>query len=118
MFAKILGLLWAVLGLLWLFKPQSLRERIKKKMARKIKWIVLGFVVVFAFSIIGSIIKAEELYLKIIGAAALMVAARLILLATTKTSEKIFSWWEGRPLIFFRFCGLFVLITGAALFLS
>ncbi len=118
MFAKILGLLWAVLGLVWLIKPQSLRERIKKKMARKIKWIVLGFVVVFCFSIIGSIIKADELYLKVVGVVALIVAARLILLATTRTSEKIFSWWQGRPLIFFRLSGLFILIMGVALFFS
>ena len=44
MFAKLFGLLWIVLGILWLIKPEMLRSRLKKKMTRKVMWLILGIV--------------------------------------------------------------------------
>lgn len=118
MLSKILGGIWILLGILWFAKPQVLRDRLKRKMARKIKWIIFGFILVFGFSLLGSIIKAEGLFLKIVGIAGLIIVVKAILLVTTKTSDKMTNWWQDRPLIFFRFWGLFFLATGLGLFLA
>lgn len=115
MFAKILGIIWIVLGVLWVAKPQIPKERLKRKMARKIKWVVFGFVALFAFTLIGSILKAQGMPLKIVGLIALVVVARTILLVTSKTSEKVSAWWQGRSLVFFRIWGLFFLAMGTGL---
>ena len=66
MLSRILGLLLVILGLLWTIKPDMLRNRIKRKMNRKMKWLVFGFVLFFGFLLIGSAIKAEGLIAKII----------------------------------------------------
>ena len=115
MLIKILGIIWVILGILWVAKPQILRNRIKKKMLRKIKWIVFGFVLVFGLSIIGSIIKAQGLFLKVIGVIALIVIIKSLLLVTSKTSEKMLGWLQESPLQLFRLWGFFIFAMGVML---
>ncbi len=115
MIAKILGVIWVVLGILWVAKPQVLRGRLSKKMTRRVKWIVFAFILVFGLSLIGSIIKAQGIFLKIVGLTGLIIVIKVILIITSKTSEKILEWWQGRPLLFFRIWGLFIFAIGAIL---
>jgi len=116
MLAKIIGTLWIILGLLWSIKPHILKNRLKRKMARKIKWIILAFVLVFGFTLLGSIITAQEIFLKVIGLIGLIIVIKGIFLLSTKTSDKIIEWMEGKPLIAFRIWGLFILGMGVMLF--
>ena len=115
MLAKILGTIWIVSGLLWLFKPESLRNRLKKRMSRKLRWIIYGFILIFGLLIIGSVLKANGLLPKIVGVIGIIITIKGILLLTSKTSEKIFTWWSERPIVFFRVWALFILVTGLML---
>ena len=73
MIYNIVGVIWVILGLLWLIKPEVLKNRLKRKMNRRMKWIVYGFVLVFSFILIGSVIRAQGLFLKIIGIIGIVV---------------------------------------------
>ena len=115
MLAKILGFIWILAGLLWIIKPEILKNRLKKKMNRKMKWPVHGFILVFGFLLIGSVIKAEGLLPKLIGLIGMLIAIRAILWITSKTSEKILDWWAEKPLSFFRLWALFIFGIGVLL---
>jgi len=117
MLTKIMGTIWVILGILWTAKPDILKNRVKKKISRRIKWVVLGFVFVFGFSLAGGIMRAPGLILKIIALAALIAAIKFILFASSASSEKIWAWWQERSLIFFRIAGAFVLAAGLILVL-
>ncbi|GEM_PF-1247413 len=112
MLARILGIIWIGLGLLWLFKPESLKNRLQRKMNRRIMFVVYGFLLVFGFLMTGSVIKTPGLVPKVIGVLGMVLAIRAIILITSKTSEKIFEWWGNRPPGFYRTCALFMLIIG------
>ena len=114
-FYKLLGSLWILLGLLWLLKPEALRNRLKKKMSRKIRWIAYGFIVMFGLSLAGGIVRAQGFLPKIIGLIGIIVTIKGILLLMSKTSEKISSWWAEKPIIFFRMWALFILAAGLML---
>jgi len=115
MLSKILGIIWIILGVLWLVKPRMLKDRLKKKMSRKMRRVVYGFIIIFAFLLIGSVIKAHGVTPKIIGIIGMVLAIKAILLITSKTSEKIFDWLTERSLKFFRIWALLILAVGVLL---
>ncbi|NQT23228.1 MAG: hypothetical protein HQ579_07340 [Candidatus Omnitrophica bacterium] len=118
MFSKIVGIIWIILGGLWALKPQILKNRLKKKMTRKIKWIVYGFIIVFGLILLGSVIKAPGAVAKIAGFIGIIIAIRVMVLLTTKTSEKAINWWAEKPLIVFRIWGLVIFVIGVMLILA
>lgn len=118
MLSKILGVISVLAGLLWLIKPDFLKNRLKKKINRKIKFIVYGFVIIFGFLLIGSALKAEGLYLKLIGIIGMIVVIKGIMLITSKTSEKILDWLAEKPLYFFRIWALFIILLGVMLIMA
>ena len=116
--SNLLGIIWILVGLLWTIKPEILKNRLKRKISRKIKFIVYSSVIVLGFLMIGSIIKAPGLLPKIIGILALVIVIKGIFLIISKTSEKLWEWWAGQPLLFFRLQGLFCLAIGIMLILA
>ncbi len=118
MLADIIGTLWIILGAFWLIKPTSLQKRLKRKINRKIRWIVLGFILIFALSILGAVLKAEGLLLKLAGIIGIIIAIRAVLLLTSKTSGKLLDKLADRPLVYFRIGGLLILIIGIILVVS
>ena len=112
MLSKILGTIWIILGILWLIKPEGFRNRLKRKMNRKMRRIVLGFLLVFAFLMIGSVFKAPGVLAKIIGVIGIIIVIRGILLLTSKASEKMREWLSERPLMYFRICASILLVIG------
>lgn len=118
MLSKILGTLTIIGGFFWLIKPESLKNRIKRKINRKIRWAVYGFIAVFGFLIAGSVIKAPGFLPKIAGLIGLIIAVKAILLITSNTSEKMLDWLSDRPILFFRIWALLILSVGIILILS
>lgn len=118
MLANILGVIWILLGILWVIKPEMLKNRLGRKMDRKLRRMTFIFVVFFGLMILGSVIKAEGLVPKIIGLIGIIITIKGILLVTSKTSEKLISWWAERSLVFFRIWGIIILTTGVMLILA
>ena len=118
MIAKIVGTFWIFFGALWIAKPQILQNRLKRKMTRRMRRIVFGFVIVFGFMLAGSVLKAPGNLNKIVGIIGLIIMIRAIMLFTSKTSEKVLEWWADKPLMVFRIWGAVVLLLGLAAFFA
>lgn len=115
MLARILGIIWILLGLWWLIKPDALKRRLQRKMSRKVRWTVFGFLFIFGIMMTGSVFKAPGILPKVIGIIGLIIAIRAVMFITSKASERILSWWAERPVIVFRLWGLAVLGMGVLL---
>ena len=110
--AKILGIIWILLGILWAIKPVILRNYIKKKISRRMKWVVYGFLLVFGFLMIGSVIKAPGILAKIVGILGILLVIKVVILMMSKASEKLWEWWLRQPLIVFRLQAVLLIILG------
>ena len=115
MLLKIVGVLWILFGLLWLIKPEIFRNRIRKKMNRKMRWIVFGFILMFGIMMMSAIFKAEGFLPKVVGIIGMIIAIRAIMLLTSKTSQKVFDWWGERPLKYFRVAAFIIFAIGVML---
>ncbi|MBU1084619.1 MAG: hypothetical protein ABIG55_01080 [Candidatus Omnitrophota bacterium] len=115
MLSKILGAVWITLGTFWVIKPEKLKARFGRKMSKKVKRIVYGFVLLFSFLMIGSVMKVPGVLAKALGAVGMIIAIKAIMLITAKTSENISGWWADKPLIVFRIWAGCLIIMGIML---
>jgi len=115
MLAKILGTIWILFGAFWVLKPKSLKERLSRKMNKKIHRVVLFFMLIFCFLMVGSVFKAPGFIPKVIGIVGMIIAIKVIMLLTSKTSEKLLAWWGDKPLIFYRILAVFIVSIGLGL---
>ena len=116
--ARILGVIWMILGVLWAVKPALLRDYLKRKISRKVKWIVYGFLLVFGMLMIGSVIKAPGILAKVVGIVGIVLVIKVIVLMMSKTSEKLWEWWLKQPLIVFRLQAIVLIVVGVMLYLA
>ena len=115
--AKILGIIWLVMGILWLVKPEALKNRLKRKIGRKMRWTIYGFLIAFGILMIGSVIKAPGLLPKIIGISGLLLVIKGTFLLLSKASEKLWEWWAKQSLLFFRLQAAGIIAIGIMLIL-
>lgn len=113
--AKILGIIWVVLGVLWLIKPEALKNRLKRKVNRKMRWTIYGFLIVFGILMVGSVIKIPGFLPKVVGVIGAILVIKGILLFFSKASDKLWAWWAERPLFYFRIQALIILAIGIML---
>lgn len=106
------------MGILWAIKPHILQNRLKKKMSRKLRFAVYGFIVVFGFLMAGSVFKAPGALAKLAGVIGLIIAIKGILLLTSKASDKMQEWIAAKSLMFFRIWALIILATGLVMLFS
>ncbi|MDD4294803.1 MAG: hypothetical protein PHP69_04760 [Candidatus Omnitrophica bacterium] len=73
MLAKVLGLFFIFVGIIWLLKPQACLDFIKKKMTKKIKFVLMALtffvgaaLIKIAFSMSGFLIKTIILVLGVL----------------------------------------------------
>ena len=118
MLSKIIGILWILLGVLWLIKPGMLKNRLTRKMNRKMRFFVYGLIIIFAGLILGIMFKTPGMPVKIAGIVAIMVLIRFTLLITAKASGKVGEWLAAKPIMIFRIWAGIILATGLFLFLS
>ena len=115
MLSRILGIIWIISGLLWLIKPETLRNMLGRKIKRKTIWVVFSFILMFGLLLTGSVIRVYGLLPKIIGITGMVLAIRAIMIITSRTSEKFSDWWAARPVAYFRMWALFILGMGIML---
>jgi len=115
MLSKILGVVWIILGAIWFAKPGSLKARLGKKMSKKVKRIVYGFILMFSFLMVGSVMKVPGVMAKILGIVGMVIAIKAIVLITSKTSENLLEWWVKKPIVVFRIWAACVLAIGIML---
>ena len=118
MIANIIGIIWVVLGLLWTIKPKMLRNRLIKKMNRKMRWTIFGVIFMLVFSLLGAVIKSQGLWGKIAGLIGIFILIRVILFFTSQASKKVSDFWSKKPILYFRIWGIVALVSGILLILT
>ena len=118
MLSKIVGIIGIFTGLLWLMRPEALKNRLKRKMSRKLKLTVYCFIIIFGLLIIGSALGAPGILGKAVGIIGLIITIKVIMLITSKTSEKMSEWLADKPLKLYRIWALAIVAVGVMLILA
>ncbi len=116
MLSKIAGVITIFCGLLGTINPRSFKSRLCRKMSFRLKFVVYGFIVIFAMFILVSMVNAQGMPAKIAGLGGLIITIKTIMFVTSKSTEKLEVWLGSKSLNFFRSCAFIFLIMGLMLF--
>lgn len=115
MLAKIFGLLWIVIGILFFIKPHLLRKKLQAKGTKKLKKQLFTLTLVLSIVLILAALKATGLLPKIIVIVGIIGIFKAFLFLSLKASDKMISWSAQRSLNFFRFGGVAYIVIGIIL---
>ncbi len=118
MLASIAGVIAILFGVLGIINPQGCKNRLRRRINIRMRFIVYAFILVFAVLVMGSAFRAQGIPAKIAGVAGLIITIKVIMLITTKSSETLSIWLEKRPLSFFRIWAFIILLMGVMLLLA
>jgi len=111
MFFKSVGILWIVLGIWWIMRPQVIRRRFSKKLRKARRKIIFLMAILVATLFFSAAKYAHGAMGNIFLIAAIIVVAKTVFFLTSKGAEKIIDWWAEKPLWMWRvLAGCFVLI--------
>ncbi len=118
MLAKILGWLFVGIGILFFIRPNTLREKLKKKSIKRIK----KYLCIIAISIGILLIKAswgiKGILAKAIIVLGILAIVKGFFFIKGKASEKVIVWFSKQSLLLFRFIALIYLGLGIIILLG
>jgi len=114
MIAKIIGIIWIIVGFLGVIRPESLKIRLQRRLSKRVRRIVLLFLLVLGFMLAGSIFKTKNFATLFAGIVGAIIVIKVILLITNKSSERFFDWMKGRSVNFFRIWAVLMFLFGIA----
>jgi len=112
MILKIICWIWIISGILFLIKPDMLRNKLRKKSSRKVMWFLCGLALaigIFLIKVASSMVGLPGLILKIFGIIAVIKA---FLFLNGKFSETIMAWFSSQPISFFRIWAVVQIVIG------
>ena len=112
MLAKLIGWLWIVGGVLFLLKPDILKNRLKKKGLKKVKRILFSIAITGGIFLIIASGKMDGALSKIMAILGIVVIIKGVFLLKSKLSEKLLGWAGEQPLIYFRIASLVYILIG------
>ncbi len=98
MLAKMLGWSWIVLGVVFLIKPQMLRNRLQKKGMKKIRKYLFAGALTLSSIILSVAWNSEGILAKIVFIFGLVGIFKSMFFLKEKTSEKLVEWFSKQPL--------------------
>lgn len=118
MIARALGWLWIAMGVLFLIKPQILRNRLQRKTIRRFRKVLFLIAIALGVYLIGAAWKLEGIVAKIIVLLGIIAIFKGFLLLKAKAMDKIMDWLAQQPLIFFRVSALIYIGIGIIVLLG
>ena len=115
MFVKILGYIWLVVGILFLLKPQILKNRLQKKGLKKLRKYFVLLALILGALLISIGFKFQGILAKIVMILGILGIFEGIFLLKAKASDKIIEWFAAKPLIYFRLGACFYIAIGIIL---
>ncbi len=117
MFAKILGWAWIILGVVFLMKPQMLRNRLQKKGIKKIRKYLFAAALALSSMILSVAWNSEGILAKIVFIFGLVGIFKSMFFLKEKTSEKLVEWLSKQQLKFFTVWAVAQICFGVMLLL-
>ena len=112
MVTKIIGIIWILAGGFGIIRPEFFKKRVQKQLSKRVRRIVIFFLLALGFILAGSIFKAKNFLTLIAGIVGAVIVIKVILMITNKTSEKIFEWFKIKPILFFRIWAFLIFVFG------
>lgn len=113
MLLKILGWIWLISGIFFLLKPQRFRDKLQKTSAKKLKrfffWLALTLSILL-ITAVWNVHGTVATILKILGVIGLFKAAFFL---KAKAADAVLEWYVSRPVKFFRFSAIGLIVMGA-----
>lgn len=117
MIAVILGWILIIIGVLFLLKPQLLKNRLQKKGLKKLKRYMFFMLVSLGGLFIGVAWGIPGIFGKILMVLGITGILKGFFILKAKAAEKIIEWLSAQPLIFFRISACFHIVIGIRILL-
>jgi hypothetical protein len=114
MITAIVGCLWILGGLFFLYKPDWLKSRLQKKGVKGVRRLIFGLALAAGILLLGAAWEMPGIVGVIIGVLGVISILKAFLLARSKFSETLIKWVEPQPLVFFRVAAVIYIIIGVA----
>jgi len=112
MLIKIIGILWILLGILFILKPQILQKRLQKKSTKKVRKNLFLLALFLAFTLILASLKSQGILPKIIMILGIIGIIKAFTFLNAKAAEKLISWISSKPVSIFRLGGVAYVLLG------
>ncbi|MBU1853713.1 MAG: hypothetical protein KJ957_06700 [Candidatus Omnitrophica bacterium] len=111
MFFRIIGLLWIILGIWWIMRPQTLRRRFTRKVKKTRRKLLFLIIILVAGLFLSAAKYTHGILANVFLIAGILGIIKAIFFITSKSAERILDWWVEKPLWLWRlWAACFVLI--------
>ncbi len=117
MIATILGWILIIMGVLFLLKPQLLKNRLQKKGLKKLKRYMFFVLVSLGGLFIGVAWGIPGIFGKILMVLGIIGILKGFFILKAKAAEKTIEWLRAQPLILFRIGACFYITLGIIILL-
>ncbi|MBP7088071.1 MAG: hypothetical protein KBB01_02090 [Candidatus Omnitrophica bacterium] len=115
MLANIIGWIFVILGILFIVKPEILRNKLQKKGIKKLKKYLFYLALIISLGLLVASFKMSGIGAKIIAILGIIGIFKAIFLLKAKAADKMLEWSAKQPLNLFRFGGAIYIIIGIAI---
>ena len=112
MFFRITGLLWILLGVWWIMRPQSIRRRFRKKVKKTRRKILFLAILVVAGLFLSAARYAHGMLANVLLIAGILVVIKALFVFSSKAADKTIDWWAERPLWMWRLWAAGIVLIG------
>jgi len=116
-FLKVIAILWIILGVVWLFRPESFRSYVRKKIFKKYRRLALILLLITGGYLL-SFFRFSFVAAKLIALLGLIVIIKALFLLNRKFSESLSRYIEKIPIFYIRVASLLLIGIGISIFLT
>lgn len=115
MFFRLIGILWIVLGIWWVMRPQGLKRRFRRKTRRTRRKILFLAIILIAGLFLSAAKYAHGIVANVFLIIGVLGAIKAVFFLTSKAADKAIDWWLEKPLWMWRLWAVCFIIIGILL---
>ena len=115
-FLKVIAILWIILGVVWLFRPENFRSYVRKKIFKKYRRLAFILLLITGGYLL-SFFRFSFVAAKLVALLGLIVIIKALFLLNRKFLEIISQELEKIPLLYIRLASLILVGAGVFIFL-
>lgn len=115
MLLKILGWFWVITGVIFLLKPEKLRNKLKKQSLSRLKRIFFAAGLFLGILLIKATWGVPGILAIIILCCGFIAIFKAIFFLKSQTADRVIDWWLNQPIKYFRIWAVAQIIFGAIL---
>ena len=118
MLTTIVGGLWILRGLFFLYKPDWLKGRLQKKGVKGVRRLVFALSLAAGILLLGAAWDLSGIVGIVVGVIGGLAVLKAFFFLRSKASESLIEWIEPQPLSFFRAIAVLYIVIGVAFVLG